>query len=188
VNTWSFEFVLSGFGRSPEEALDALSEAGCDDASLFERGTTPVLQFDREADSLEAALSSALRDVERAQVGATVLRVEPDDLVNAADIARRAGKSREMVRRWIEGERVAGEFPPPVALLDKRSLWSWFEVSHWLFGRKVVNSDVVAQARLLAALNHLIEHQRTACLQEDVDRFANLLGATTAEGLQGVKL
>lgn len=171
MTTWSFEFVLSGFDKPTEEALDALFEAGCDDASLLVRGTTPVLQFDREAKSIEEALSSALRDVKQAKVGATVLRVEPDDLVSAADISRRTGKSREMVRRWIEGERVAGGFPPPVALLEKRALWSWFEVSNWLLQRNVVDARIVREARWLAALNVFLERQRSAALEREVSRF-----------------
>lgn len=176
MTTWSFEFVLSGFDRPTEEALDALFEAGCDDASLLERGTTPVLQFDRDAESIEDALSSALRDVEQAQVGATVLRVEPDDLVNASDISRRTGKSREMVRRWVEGERVAGGFPPPIALLEKRVLWSWFEVSNWLLRRNTVDAHVVFEARWLAAFNVFLETQRVSSLEHEVARFASALG------------
>ncbi len=178
MQTWSFELALSGFDRDVEEAVDALFAAGCDDATLLERGPTPVLQFDREATSLEEALTSAIQDVERADVGATVLRVEPDDLVNASDIARRTGRSREAARLWIGDECSQNPFPPPMALLEKSALWSWLEVSSWLRRRNVVELHVVGQARVIAAMNRFLEEQRTVALHHDVSQFASSLGTS----------
>ena len=47
----------------------------------------PYVDFDRDSDSFEEAVLTAIRDVERA--GLQVLRVEPDDFVSASEIARR---------------------------------------------------------------------------------------------------
>ena len=56
------------------DATDALGGAGCTDASV--RGHTDGMEllFERAADSLQAAISSAIFDVERA--GYRVLKVE----------------------------------------------------------------------------------------------------------------
>lgn len=56
------------------DATDALGEAGCTDASICGHAAGMELIFDREADSLQAAIASAISDLERA--GFTVLKVE----------------------------------------------------------------------------------------------------------------
>ena len=61
--------------------LDALYEAGCDDALIGMRDGTVYAEFCREGASFQEAMLSAARDVERAGVGAKVEQVEPDELV-----------------------------------------------------------------------------------------------------------
>jgi hypothetical protein len=56
------------------EATDALAEAGCTDASIRGHDDGLDLLFERAADSLQAAISSAIADVERA--GYRVSKVE----------------------------------------------------------------------------------------------------------------
>ena len=63
------------------EVLDALYEAGCDDALIGIRDGTAYAEFCREAASFQEAVHSAAKDVERAGVGARVEQVEPDELV-----------------------------------------------------------------------------------------------------------
>lgn len=58
------------------DATDALGEAGCDDCSISTRGRHLELEFDRAGQSLQAAIASAIRDVERA--GVVVESVEMD--------------------------------------------------------------------------------------------------------------
>ena len=53
---------------------DALYQAGCTDGSPFSGEGIAAVGFDREAASLEAAIKSAIADVERA--GQRVARVE----------------------------------------------------------------------------------------------------------------
>ncbi len=55
-------------------ATDALGNAGCTDASIRGHVDGMELLFERAADSLQAAISSAIADVER--VGYRVSRVE----------------------------------------------------------------------------------------------------------------
>jgi hypothetical protein len=56
------------------DATDALGSAGCTDASIRGYAEGMELLFDRAADSLQAAITSAISDVERA--GYRVRRVE----------------------------------------------------------------------------------------------------------------
>lgn len=182
-STHSFVLVLDGFDRPEAEIEDSLFEAGCDDALLSFRGTTPFLEFDREAQSLEEAVLSAIQNVETAHVGATVLRVEPDDLVSASEIARRTSSSRETVRLWHEGERGPGTFPPPVASVGIRTiLWSWAEVSVWLLREgKLEDERIVQEARLLAMINALLNQERYGPVVQTTTRaIRERLGKTGA--------
>jgi len=61
----------------------------------------------------------------------TVVRVEPDDLVSAAEIARRVGRSRESIRQLGGGLRGPGGFPAPLARIKDR-------LRQALCGRRVV--------------------------------------------------
>ena len=56
------------------DATEALGRAGCDDASIRGHGDGMELLFECEADSLHAAIASAVTDVESAGYG--VRRVE----------------------------------------------------------------------------------------------------------------
>jgi hypothetical protein len=56
------------------EATDAVASAGCDDASIGGHEEGMELLFERSADSLQSALSSAVADVE--QAGYVVARLE----------------------------------------------------------------------------------------------------------------
>jgi hypothetical protein len=56
------------------DATDALGDAGCTDASIRGHAEGMQLLFERHADSLQSAIASAIRDVERA--GYCVARME----------------------------------------------------------------------------------------------------------------
>lgn len=71
--TYTFDIILSATDFTDADA-DRLYEAGTDDATIVTRlGVTRAI-FDREADSLEAALHSATADVRRA--GQIISRIE----------------------------------------------------------------------------------------------------------------
>jgi hypothetical protein len=72
---YEFSLILTAAEVTEEEA-DKLYEAGCDDGSIVSRGEVTMVQFDREASTLDEALASAIRDVESA--GFQVSRVEID--------------------------------------------------------------------------------------------------------------
>lgn len=125
-----FTVVMAG---DPEDAasIDALFEAGCDDATFGTVDGVGYGDFVREAPTFAAAVHSAIDRVESVP-GLRVLRVEPDDLVTMNEIAQRMGRSRESVRLLITGQRGPGRFPAPVSHLKARSrLWRWSEVTAW---------------------------------------------------------
>ena len=68
---YEFTLILSGVSELTPEVLDALYEAGCDDALIGMRDGTAYAEFCREADSLPQAVSSAVKNVETAGFTAT---------------------------------------------------------------------------------------------------------------------
>ena len=125
-----FTLVISG-ELEGADTIDALFEAGCDDATFGTVDHVGYGDFVRASPSLGAAVRSAIEQVESVQ-GLRVMRVEPDDLVTMNEIAERMGRSRESVRLLIKGARGPGGFPAPVSHLKARSrLWRWSEVAAW---------------------------------------------------------
>jgi predicted DNA-binding transcriptional regulator AlpA len=126
-----YEFTLVLQGGLDDAAVEALFEAGCDDATLGEVDGVGYADFIRAAPSFGEALRSGIEQVESVP-GIRVARVEPDDLVTMSEIAQRLDRSRESVRLLVSGERGPGGFPPPVSHLKARTrLWRWSEVAAW---------------------------------------------------------
>jgi hypothetical protein len=170
--THSFTLILSGAKKPTSRIENALFEAHCDDALLGCRNGILFLEFDRQANSLHDAVLSAIAAVEAAGVGLRVERVDPDDLVSAADIARRAGISRESVRHYSRGSRGPGGFPAPAAGVKSRSP-RWPDVVEWLVTRSPVSSRSIRVPRT------------TSCVAETVavgsiNAFLNLRRHATA--------
>ena len=167
LETHNFVLVLDG-SIDPDGGIeDTLFEAGCDDGILAFRNGVAYLEFDREADSLEAAILSAVRDVEGAECNLTVSHVEPDDVVNASEIARRLQCSREYVRLLVRGSRGEGGFPSPLAgVTGKTCLWSWANVLHWLLEqKKIANSGLLSKAELIRDINSVLLNPTTQSRQ-----------------------
>jgi hypothetical protein len=162
MTEWTFRLALAGITLTDED-MDALLEAGCDDGTFsLERDGTVFGMFDREAETQEDAVLSAIDDVERAGVGARVLRVtEDDDWLTASEIAERVGRTRQSIAQLIRGVRGPGGFPAPVARHGSPNpLWSWAEVATW-FERYEPKALPAQRPRLspdfLAELNDLLD-------------------------------
>jgi hypothetical protein len=168
-----FVLVLSGVTELTPEVMDALFEAGCGDATASVRFGRVYLTFARKADSLQAAVFTAIRDVKRAKIGADVLGVDDCNLVSQADIARRIDRTRQLVGQYISGKRGPGNFPPPACeLADGHPLWQWCEVAYWLCQNGIVGEEVLNESRVVAAINSVLElrhqQQHDALLVEQV--------------------
>lgn len=77
-DTHNFVLVFSGPAEIDGALEDGLFEAGCDDATLAFRNGVYYLEFDRRAPSRDAAIRSAVRDVQRADPRITGVSVEAD--------------------------------------------------------------------------------------------------------------
>jgi len=133
MTEWAFRLTVAGLGLTDEQ-LDALFEAGCDDAAFsLERDGTVFGSFDREAATQEDAVLSAIHDVQSADIDARVLRVtEDDDWLTASEIATRVGRTRQSIGQLVRGDRGPGGFPAPVARHGSPNpLWSWTDVEAW---------------------------------------------------------
>jgi hypothetical protein len=172
-----FVLVLSGVTELGPHVMDALFVAGCDDATPSVRSGRVYLTFVREAPSLRDAVLSAIRDVMRAKIGASVLFVDNCNLVSQADIARRIGRTRQQVGQYVSGKRGPGNFPGPVCCLTEgHPLWMWCEVSYWLCENGIVGEGVLEASRVVAAINSVLDflhqQQHDASLVEEVFRLA----------------
>jgi hypothetical protein len=152
MTTHVFTVVLDR--RPTDDELEALADAGCDDAAFgLEQGLS-IAEFDREAPTLADAIASAVRAVESA--GLVALRVLDEDLVTLADIAERIGQSRESVRRYATGERGTGGFPPPANPgRDGTVFYRWSEVAPWV--REHLGVDVPDTDLALVVANLVLQ-------------------------------
>lgn len=162
---WEFvlKFRLPESGQDPSTWLDALFEAGCDDATVgVGRIGSVALDFSREALSAEEALRSAIADVQAAIPGSFPIEVGPD-LVNLADLAKVVGCSRQNLRKYAAGEirTLTVPFPEPV-FSGNPSLWRLAEVGAWLdrFTDLHPPKAMIEIGRVTSALNLNIQHRR----------------------------
>jgi hypothetical protein len=158
----SYEFALKLNREVTDDEIDALYEAGCDDAGIETGPLGPVADFSREAPSLAEAIASAVRDIDKVP-GLRAVGVQCDNMVTLLDIAKRAGVSREAVRLWAAGQRGPGSFPRPVLVTTGgESLWDWQQVAPWIErhqGRvsfNIVDVYYPATARILLTADRVL--------------------------------
>lgn len=128
MSFYRFTLIVECPDIQSDRAIDALFDAGCDDALVGRADGIQYVDFDREGPNPETAILSAIADVERLP-DVEVIRIAGCGLVSMADIATRTGRSRESTRLLVTNERGPGRFPAPVT--DPRAryrLWRWSEV------------------------------------------------------------
>lgn len=127
--TFTLKYQLTDDDRDPDELVERLGEAGCDDAlvGIGQPGRL-ALEFTRAADSADAAVRSALADVRHAVPSARLIEVAPD-LVGLTDVADMVGVSRQNMRKLMLAH--PGSFPAPVHE-GSASIWHLADVLIWL--------------------------------------------------------
>lgn len=137
--TFDLMFKLAK-GEEPNTYLDALYEAGCDDAVILtgEIGCLGLC-FIREADTAQNAIKSAIKDVKSAISHAQLEHAKPD-LVNLSELAFLFNFTKQNMRKYARGEiaSVTDDFPAPV-VTGKTSYWHAAEIAQWLNNQKVTN-------------------------------------------------
>ena len=165
MSEYEFTLIIEG-DLAEEEAARALFEVGCDDATFGVVDGMGYGDFAREASSFGEAVLEAVSQVEMVK-DLRVLRLEPDDIVTMADIAKRLDRTRESVRLLIAGRRGPGGFPSPISHgMDRGRLWRWSDVASWL-GQ--LEPEETESARFTAAINAALElRQQLRSMQDDL--------------------
>lgn len=83
MRTYEFRVVLAGSPELTVELGDRLYEAGCDDGSPGSCDGVTFVDFDREAESLEDAIRSAITNVQAAGCAVAKVEIDANDLVSA---------------------------------------------------------------------------------------------------------
>jgi hypothetical protein len=156
MDTYTFRLVVTE--PIDDDGANDLFKAGVDDGSVESGPSGHAIGFDRESSSLTEAVLSAIEQVERANF--EVLRVEPDDLVSASDVAERTNRSRQSISFLIAGERGPGGWPRPVAGNVRSPLWRWNEVAEWFEKFDASQSPDRDHAAFVAAVNELLAARR----------------------------
>ncbi|MGL4927516.1 MAG: helix-turn-helix transcriptional regulator [Plesiomonas shigelloides] len=173
-NTFCFRVVIGGIKITSDDDLfnisDALFEAGCDDGTPEVTNGTLSVSFDRESDSFENAVISAIANIESIH-GLFCVSIDSGDMVSLSGAAELAGITKAALSRYANGSRGAGDFPHPVQKVDSsRPLWAWSEVAKWLSDKGQLSEDAVKQASTVEAINAaLLIRNRGA--QDQVNRY-----------------
>jgi hypothetical protein len=154
MKTFEFSIIASGLDHEADDFEHRFYDAGCDDATIsFQKGHI-IVDFAREAPSIEDALSSAIEAVR--STGASITRIEPDPLVNLSEIAARSGLTRQAIALYSTGQR-GRDFPPPVARITADNpLWDWPSVACWLFKTSKMPKDAVIEAEVIKEANKIV--------------------------------
>ncbi|QIK14458.1 DNA-binding protein [Leclercia sp. 29361] len=174
---YNFTLTLSGVTHETEGLEDALYESGCEDALICAYGNSVYVEFDREAGSLDEAISSAVNNIESAAIGAIVESVD-SALVGLSDIAEMTHMSRQAIAMLKDGTRGSGDFPCPIQRIKGQSpLWDWGDVAHWLAtnGRLNQDSELVVNARLLSKWNLVLRNSASKDFEEIAALAASLV-------------
>jgi predicted DNA-binding transcriptional regulator AlpA len=170
MNTYNLTLLVTGID---ENRLDDIYDA-TDGAANVEMGDrwTSTVGFDIEADTFADAVLRAINEVEKVS-GLSVVRVEPDQLVWASEIADRIGRTRQSVDQLIKGQRGPGGFPAPVSGNVRNPLWRWVEVEAWFAAYEHREIDVERPA-VVGAINGALEARRNLHAKPDRDLTTKL--------------
>lgn len=164
MSEYNFElFFRLKPSEAPLQYLDALYEAGCDDATVSTGMPGFIaLFFTREAKHAKQALITAIEAVKKAVPHARLSHAAPY-LLNLSELAFEFGCTKQNMRKYARGERTSAsyEFPMPV-ITGKTSYWLVAEVAQWLREQGGASLDISDQALetyyAIWSLNQAIEN------------------------------
>jgi hypothetical protein len=126
---FALRFVTAANRMIPDELIEQLGDAGCDDALIGVGVAGRVaLEFARTADSAHQAIVSAIRDVRKVLPSAELVEVTPD-LVGLTDAANIVGCSRQNMRKLLVTRNEHGPAPTHEGT---SLLWHLAPVLKWL--------------------------------------------------------
>jgi predicted DNA-binding transcriptional regulator AlpA len=151
-------FRLPQNAPTAEQLLDALFEAGCDDALVgMGRAGYLGLDFEREAKNADTAVDSAMRNVAAAIPGAKLVEAKPD-LVSATEVAELTGCSRQNIRKHLSDKADA---PAPAYFGGGVALWHLSALLPWLekYTQLRVEETIARAAQAVMRANLAIQEQ-----------------------------
>tara|TARA_R110002072_G_C7964522_1_gene534205 strand:- start:44 stop:661 length:618 start_codon:yes stop_codon:yes gene_type:complete len=157
-------FQLQDPNEDPENYLDALFEAGCDDATVGVGSHGSIsLNFIRESESAAEAIKTATQDVMAAIPGAKLTELAPD-IMNTTEIAdtiteRFHKMTRQVVRKYATGQtaRIRTRFPAAV-ISGSSPMWHLGEVLDWMVENEKINSpSVMPQVEILKETTQTVQ-------------------------------
>lgn len=167
---FTLKYRLAADDADRDTIVERLGEAGCTDA-LVGIGIAGrlALQFDREADSAQDAVRTALEDVKSAVPTAMLVEAYPD-FVSATEIADFVGKTRQNIRKLMVSN---SDFPSPVHDGPAVTLWHLSEVLEWLEARKEYELDKALQetAHATREVNVTKEASRLTSRSRDLEKL-----------------
>lgn len=180
MKTFAFDLVTDRHGLVTDDDIfdvsDAVFEAGCTDSNVHTYNGVLYLSFNREAESYEQAVISAIKQVET--IGVTVLSVDAGDWVTLADAAELTGVTKAALTRYAKGTRGKGDFPSPLHRIDSRSpLWSWADIANWLKQNDLAESEVYDIAKTTAMINMSLQLRD----KYSMDRVTTYMAAIDAD-------
>lgn len=170
------------------ERLDELSGGGvADGTATFEthgpRHLEIVIEID-DALTMAHELRRAAHIVAGLRPLVSVTGVHADaDLVGAAEIARRLGRSRQSIDQLARGHRGAGTFPPAEIVESRSRVWRWVEVAEWATVH--LDAPTVDVVRL-AAVEALDARLRARSVERHLDDASRAAVAAASEELTAV--
>ncbi len=176
-----FSIILSGVDESTPGLEDALYQAGCDDALVHFNKSVVYLDFDREADTLENAVISAIQAIEQAGINAMAESVTPAPYVNISEIAKRLQLSRQSISLLVAGQRGDGSFPAPVFQIDNKSpLWRWSTVIQWFLAYNKVShqESLLEDAICIENINAALEARNRGTYEQREQLYKRLTEKT----------
>ena len=169
---FTLKFRLPDAEADPENYIDALAEAGCDDATVgIGHPGRIALDFTREAASALDAVVSAVHAVKAAIPGAELVEASPD-FVGLTDVAELFGCTRQNIRKLMLGNRAT--FPAAVhegsqAIWHLRPVLEWFATTQ----KRAIDQSLIEVSEVTMRVNIAKQARRVsgAGLPEELERL-----------------
>lgn len=135
------------------DLANQLFEVGVEDCTVGSSGKNIILEFDREADSYQDAVLSAIQEVKTIR-GIEIKSLDAGQFVGLSDAAEMSNLTRAALSSFSKGTRGDGSFPTPYLRVSSKSpLYDWGEIADWLEVRGYIECGIADNARFTAQIN-----------------------------------
>ena len=163
MNNYQFQLIFSLHpNEDAEKYLDALFEAGCDDA-LISMGKPGYLaaDFTRESSSAYDAIKTAIEAVTKAITHAKLIKASPY-IANLSEMANLFGCTKQNLSKYARGESPKSDLFPNPIVSGKVDYWYVLDVALWFYKQNKMNigKQDIDILKAIHDLNIVIEEVR----------------------------